>query len=148
MDAPSSPDSHVPFHSGVVLAGRYRIDAFLAEGGMGRVYRAHDLELDVPLALKTIRDEVASDPGALRRFKQEVLMARSVSHPNVCRIFDLGRDEPHGVSFLTMEFLAGETLSSRIASRGALEPSERLPLARQMAEALDAAHRAGILHRD
>ena len=133
---------------GAVLAGRYRIDAFLAAGGMGEVYRAHDLELDVPIALKTIRREIASNPASLRLFKQEVLLARSVTHSNVCRIFELQRDDAIGVSFLTMEFLPGETLMSRIKKNGAFSTDDSFPLARQMADALDAAHRAGIVHRD
>jgi predicted ATPase/Tfp pilus assembly protein PilF len=136
------------FALGAVIAGRYRIEAFLAEGGMGQVYRAHDLDLDVPLALKTIHPGIASSADSLRRFKQEVLLARSVTHRNVCRIFDLQRDAATGVAFLTMEFLAGETLSSRIQRRGPLAAEVALPLIRQMADALDAAHRAGIVHRD
>jgi serine/threonine protein kinase/tetratricopeptide (TPR) repeat protein len=131
-----------------VLAGRYRIDWFAARGGMGEVYRAVDIELGVPLALKTIRPEVASDPSFLRRFKQEVLLARSVSHPNVCRIYDLGRDETTGVTFLTMEYLAGETLASRIRTRGPIAADDALPIVRQLTDALEAAHRAGIIHRD
>lgn len=133
---------------GTMIAGRYRIEAYLAAGGMGQVYRAYDVELGVPLALKTIRPEIAADPASLRRFKQEVLLARSVTHPNVCRIFDLQRDDATGASFLTMEFLAGETLASRISREGAFAPAETLPLVRQLADALDAAHRAGIVHRD
>jgi len=133
---------------GTIIAGRYRIEAYLAEGGMGQVYRAHDVALDVPLALKMIRPEIAANPVSLRRFKQEVLLARSVSHPNVCRIFDLGRDDAADVSFLTMEYLPGETLADRLAEEGALDPTVSLPLIRQMAEALDSAHRAGVVHRD
>lgn len=133
---------------GTSIAQRYRVEAFLAEGGMGQVYKVHDLDLDVCLALKTIRPEVSGQPMALRRFKQEVLLARSVTHTNVCRIFDLGRDELHDMSFLTMEFLPGETLSSYIARQGALDADETLSLVRQMAGALDTAHRAGIVHRD
>ena len=136
------------FADGAVVASRYRIDAYLDQGGMGQVYRAHDLDLDVPLALKTIQPEIASDPAALRRFKQEILLARSVSHPNVCRIFDLWRDDASGVSFLTMELLAGHTLASRIRNSGAIPTDVALPLVRQMANALDAAHRAGVVHRD
>ncbi|MEZ4654925.1 MAG: serine/threonine-protein kinase [Candidatus Eisenbacteria bacterium] len=133
---------------GAVVAGRYRIDAYLDEGGMGQVYRAHDLDLDVPLALKTIHPRIAADPISLRRFKQEILLARSVSHPNVCRIFDLWHDESRGVSFLTMELLAGQTLAARIKTEGALSPEAALPIVQQMAHALDAAHRAGVIHRD
>ena len=143
-----TPAATKTFAPGNLVARRFRIDAYLAEGGMGQVYRAQDLELDVPLALKTIHPEIASNAASLRLFKQEVLLARSISHPNVCRIFDLWRDEASGVSFLTMEFLAGETLAAQIKAKGAFATEDSLPLARQMAEALDAAHRAGIVHRD
>lgn len=136
------------FATGHVIARRFRIDAYLAEGGMGQVYRAHDIEFDVPLALKTIHPRLAANASFLRLFKQEVLLARSISHPNVCRIFDLWHDEVSGTWFLTMEFLAGETLSQEIVSRGSFPAGDSLPLVRQMAEALDAAHRAGIVHRD
>lgn len=115
------------FYPGAILAGRYRIEKYLAAGGMGRVYGARDLMLDVPLALKTIRPGIASDPASLRRFKQEVLLARSVTHPNVCRIFDIGADATTGVTFLTMEFLPGETLAARIKTNGALPTAACLP---------------------
>ena len=132
-----------------VLAGRYEIESYIASGGMGQVYRAHDFDLGVSLALKTIRPDVSSDPASLRAFKREVLLARSVTHPNVCRIFDLGHDQATGLSFLTMEFLPGENpgRSNRNQRRHGL-PAKSLPLIRQMASALDAAHRAGIVHRD
>ncbi len=138
------------FAPGQVLGNRYRIMKLLGRGGMGEVYRADDLDLGVPVALKTIRPEIASDPAVLRRFKQEVLLARSVTHPNVCRIYDLGRhhDAARDVTFLTMEFLPGETLSARIQSRGRLSRAEASLIARQLADALDAAHQAGIVHRD
>jgi hypothetical protein len=130
------------------LVGRYTIESFVASGGMGEVYRATDQALGISVALKTIRPRIASDPAALRRFKQEVLLARSVSHPNVCRIYDLGLDEGRDILFITMEYLAGKTLSERIHSGGAMLAADALPLLRQLADALDAAHRAGIIHRD
>ncbi len=133
---------------GDLVAGRYRIEAFIARGGMGEVFRAHDVELGVTVALKTIRADLAHDPAELRRCKQEVLLARSISHPNVCRIFDLGRDEPRGLSFLTMEFLEGETVAARVRREGPLSEEERTHILRQMADGLDSAHRAGIVHRD
>lgn len=144
----SHEDGSVRLASGELLSGRYRIERFIAEGGMGQVYRATDLELGVPIALKAIRAELASNPAALRRFKQEVLLARSVSHPNVCRIFDIGRDESRAISYLTMEYLEGETLSARIHQQGPVPARDALPLVRQLAEGLDSAHRAGIIHRD
>ena len=130
------------------LGERYRIESFVARGGMGEVYRAIDLDLGVPVALKTIRQDIAADSHSLRRFKQEVLLARSVTHPNVCRIYDLGRDDVRAISFLTMEYLDGVTLFSRIRSHGRLPTTEILPLLEQLVEALDAAHRAGVVHRD
>lgn len=150
LPQPESARGETAFALGEIVADRYRVTRFLARGGMGEVYRADDLELGVPVALKTIRSEIASDAASLHRFKQEVLLARSVTHPNVCRIFDIGRhrDAARDMVFLTMEFLEGESLSARVRERGRLSPEESLPIVRQLAEALDAAHRAGIVHRD
>jgi serine/threonine protein kinase/tetratricopeptide (TPR) repeat protein/TolB-like protein len=138
-----------------VVAGRYRVLRFLAQGGMGEVYEAEDQELRERVALKTINAMVAGDAGAVDRFKREISLARKVTHPNVCRIFDLGqhrdagrrRDDGFVVTFLTMELLAGETLSTRLR-RGRLAVGDAFPLARQVASALDAAHRAHVVHRD
>lgn len=150
IDALERSEPQPAFHPGDLLADRYRIERFLARGGMGEVYCAHDLELGVPVALKTIRPEIATDPAALRGFKREVLTARSVTHANVCRIFDLGhhRDDARSASFLTMEFLPGDTLASRIRKEGRLSGEDALPILQQLADGLDAAHRAGIVHRD
>ena len=146
------------FADGETLAGRYRIVRFLAQGGMGEVYEAEDLELRQNVALKTISAQAGDvDPGAVERFKREIALARSVTHPNVCRIFDLGRHRaatPEGalpvpaVTFLTMELLEGETLSQCLRRRGRLSTREALPLITQMADALGAAHKAQIVHRD
>lgn len=135
--------------AGELLASRYRIRRFIAKGGMGEVYEALDLELEVPVALKTVRRDVAAGPETLRLFKREALLGRSVTHPNVCRIYDVGRhvDPGRNLTFLTMELLEGETLRQRI-SRGPLDPGRALPLVRQLAEGLEAAHEAGIVHRD
>lgn len=136
---------------GRVLARRYRITRFIASGGMGEVYEAEDLHLGVRVALKTIRAEGWVDPGAGERFKREVLLARQVTHPNVCRIFDLGVHEEANrppLTFLTMELLEGETLAERVARRQRLSVDEALPLVEQMAEGLQAAHDAGVVHRD
>ncbi len=136
-----------------VLAGRYRIVRFLAKGGMGEVYEAEDLELRERVALKTISAHVARQ-DAIDRFKREIHLARKVTHPNVCRIFDLGQHTSAGgaahssVFFLTMELLAGETLAARIRRQGRLSTDAALPIVAQLAQALDAAHRAGIVHRD
>lgn len=134
----------------LLAEGRYRIVRFLGEGGMGSVYEALDLELGISLALKTLRAETTA-PLALERFKREIHVARQVSHPNVCRLYDLGRHRsPDGqdLVFLTMQLLDGETLRERVARDGAFSPAEAWPLVRDMAAALDAAHQAGIVHRD
>jgi tetratricopeptide (TPR) repeat protein len=120
---------------------------------MGEVYAAEDLELHETVALKTLRPEIAADSRNLRRLKQEIQLSRKVAHPHVCRVYDLARDPVTGppedaTYFLTMQLLRGETLEARIRRAGRLEPTEALPLVDQMAAALDAAHTAGIIHRD
>jgi len=134
----------------VLAEGRYQIVRFLGEGGMGSVYEAIDLELDIRLALKTLRPE-STTPLALERFKREIHVARQVTHPNVCRLYDLGRHRsPEGqlLVFLTMQYLEGETLRERVNREGRLSTDEAYPLVRDMAAALEAAHQAGIVHRD
>lgn len=139
------------FSPGDVLAERYRVLRFLAEGGMGEVYEVQDQELGGRLAAKTVRAEVAADPTALERFRREIQLARRVTHPNVCRMFDVAYHRPDptaaGTIFLTMELLLGPTLAERIAA-GPMSPEAALPIIRQIAAALDAAHEAGIVHRD
>jgi tetratricopeptide (TPR) repeat protein len=152
--SPGAPSESCPprLGPGSLLAGRFRIVRFVAEGGMGEVYEAEDLELREQVALKTIRQDLASDPRLLERFKTEIHLARKVTHPNVCRIFDVFRHPSQGATgetlFLTMELLRGETLAEHLKRKGRLGLSEALPLVRQMAEALGAAHRAGVVHRD
>ncbi len=140
------------FGAGDVLAARYVVHAFLAQGGMGEVYEVEDRVLRERVALKTVRPEVARDDSAIERFKREIQLARKVTHPNVCRIFDLGQHLPEGgrqeVLFLTMELLPGETLAARLKRGGALAPEEALPIARQVLGGLAAAHEKGIVHRD
>jgi tetratricopeptide (TPR) repeat protein len=138
------------FSPGDEIAGRYRIIRFIANGGMGEVYEAQDRELSERVALKTVRPDLARDERALERFRREIQLSRRVTHPNVCRIFDLFHHASGAadVTFLTMELLAGETLAEKILRDGPLGTAAALPLARQMAAALDAAHRAGIVHRD
>lgn len=129
-----------------VLADRFRIVRFIARGGMGEVYEAEDRVLKERVALKTIRPDVAGDERTMERFLREVHLARSVTHPNVSRTFDVFHHE--GFAFLTMELLSGETLSERLSRRGRMKPEEAMPLVEQMAAALSAAHEAGIIHRD
>lgn len=136
-------------HPGQILAGRYRIVRPIGAGGMGEVYEAEDLDLGARVAVKTTR---LDDEDSLSRFKHEIHLARTVTHPNVCRIFDLHRhhDVEMGtvVTFLTMELVEGETLSVYLARRGALTAAEALPIAEQIALALSAAHQKHVVHRD
>ena len=141
------------FAPGQLVSGRYRIVRFLGRGGMGEVYEAEDLELKEHVALKTLLPAIASDGRMIARFKREIQLSRKVSHPNVCRVFDLARhpadgSDPNTTVFLTMEFLPGETLSARLHREGRLSAEEALPILSQTAEALDAAHKAGVIHRD
>ncbi len=136
---------------GEVLAGRFEIVRFLNRGGMGEVYEAWDRELKDHIALKTIRPEIASSPAVLERFKQEVKRARGISHPNVCRVYDLfNHVEAPGqmVWFLTMELLRGQSLAEWLRSHGSMKPEQALELVKQMASGLAAAHELGIVHRD
>lgn len=139
------------FQEGEIAGNRFRILQFLGEGGMGEVYRAEDLELGRPVALKTLRPALAADERLVRQLKQETYTAQRVTHRNVCRIFDLFRHDAGGgqtVIFIAMELLQGETLAQRIRRRGRIPIREALPIAEQIAHALDAAHDAGIIHRD
>jgi serine/threonine-protein kinase len=133
-----------------LVAGRFRIIRYIAEGGMGTVYEAEDLQLRDHVALKAIRPDIACDPTAGERFRREILLGKKVTHPNVCRIHDLGIHVTQNgteVLFLTMQFLRGETLSSRI-KRGPIPQTEALPLIEDMADALTTAHQAEVIHRD
>jgi tetratricopeptide (TPR) repeat protein/TolB-like protein len=149
--APSSLRPQV-FAAGEIVAGRYRIVRFLAQGGMGEVYEVEDLELHEPVALKTVRPDAGADSLAVERFRREIQLARKVTHPNVCRIFDVSHHRPPGagqpIIFLTMELLAGVTLAERLRRGGPLAAPEALPIARQICAALAAAHQVGIVHRD
>lgn len=153
----SSPDAKPPpltFAPGELIAGRFKVLRFIGHGGMGEVYEATDLWLNVRVALKTIRPKIASDPDTMARFKQEIELARRVAHPNVCRMHDLERHRPAEdsgkpeVVFLTMELLEGQTLAERLSREGKMTPPEALTLISQMAEGLAAAHKAGVLHCD
>jgi tetratricopeptide (TPR) repeat protein len=134
-----------------LLAGRFRVVRLIGQGGMGAVYEAEDLELGGHVALKTVRPETAADIRTIERFKQEIYLARKVTHPNVCRLFDLFHHRSAAsdveMTFVTMEFLRGETLAERLR-RGRIASHELLPLITQMAEGLQAAHQVGIVHRD
>ena len=140
------------FTPGELVAERFRIVRFIAEGGMGQVYEAEDLVLGEAVALKFLSQHRAGNAQSMERFRREIQLARKVTHPNVCRTFDVflhdpGDGEPH-LQFVTLELLRGETLEEYLRRRGQLQEKEALPLVRQMANALAAAHDAGIIHRD
>lgn len=146
MPSPAPVSHTATFSVNEIIADRFRIVRLLGRGGMGEVYEAEDLELREHVALKTVRPEIATDTHAIARFRQEIQLARKVTHRNVCRIFDLFR---HGdVTFLTMELLEGETLAQRLGREGRMDTAGALPIIRQMVAALAAAHAAGIVHRD
>jgi len=146
----TAPDAEVmprlDIGAGTHVAERYTIVRLIGHGGMGEVYEAEDESLQQRVALKTIRSERAADRRAVERFKKEALLARRVTHRNVCRVFDVGYHA--GEMFLTMELLTGETLAQRVRGGGRLEPAAALPLVEQMVAALAAAHHAGVVHRD
>ena len=134
------------FLPGALLADRYRVVALLGRGGMGEVYRADDLTLGQAVAMKFLPEEAASNPALLERFRGEVRIARKVSHPNVCRVYDVGEVEGH--TYLTMEYVDGEDLASLLRRIGRLPNDKAVDIARQLCAGLAAAHAKGVLHRD
>jgi tetratricopeptide (TPR) repeat protein len=152
LDAPTThegpPRTELPaggLPPGTVLAGRYRIRELLGVGGMGVVYRAHDLTLELDIALKVLHPKIAHDPTKLTFFRNEVRVARMVTHPNVCRLHDL-EEKPDGC-FITMEYVAGESLAARLEREG-MELPVMLRVLRDVASGLAAAHAVGVIHRD
>src|SRR5579871_4485976 len=134
------------FVPGQMIAERYRIVALAGRGGMGEVYRAEDLKLSQIVAIKFLPESISKDAAALARFHAEVRIARTVSHPNVCRMFDIG--DTDGITFLTMEYVDGEDLSSLVRRIGRLSTDKAAEIARQMCAGLAAAHDKGVIHRD
>jgi len=134
------------FTPGQILAERYRIVAMAGRGGMGEVFRAEDLTLGQIVAMKFLPERLSQDEAALSRFHAEVRNARQVSHPNVCRVFDIG--EAEGTLFLTMEYVDGEDLASVVRRIGRLSPDKATEIARQICAGLAAAHERGVIHRD
>ncbi len=134
------------FGVGDVIAGRYRIIRQLGQGGMGTVYEAFDVELERAIALKSIRPDLAANPAALRRLKQETLLTRQIAHRNVVRIFDLGVAD--GLRFITMEFVDGTDLKSLLGTRGRFSPKDAIAVMKQVCEGLQAAHTEDVIHRD
>ncbi len=156
--SPSSREVQKPvagssFARGQILAGRFRIVRFVARGGMGEVYEAMDTELNERVALKTVRFEMTDNERVMERFKREIQAGRKVTHASVCRTFDVFRhtdpENPERETLIvSMEFLSGQTLSQRIHADGRLTPEVALPIVKQMAAGLQAAHLAGVVHRD
>ena len=153
-----TPDAHQSlvsdpkptFADGQIVAKRFRIKQYLARGGMGEVYEALDCELDSPVAVKSIRADLLND-RMLQQLRAEVQLAKQVTHPNICRVYDLFRHDSEGspsTLLISMELLKGETLAKRLQHGERLTTTEVLPIVSQIANALDAAHRASIIHRD
>jgi serine/threonine-protein kinase len=148
-DSPTipTPTAGALLGRGQVFADRYEVLGTLGKGGMGVVYRARDRQLDEVVALKLLRPEaLASDPTLLERFKQEIKLARRITHRNVLRTHDFG--ETSGVPYISMEYLEGVTLKDLVRSRGALPLGVGLSIAKQMCHGLGAAHEGGVVHRD
>jgi tetratricopeptide (TPR) repeat protein/predicted Ser/Thr protein kinase len=146
VDAGHPMYSGAPLRAGSLLGNRYEIITILGEGGMGAVYKARDRELDRLVAIKVIRPELAGRPEILQRFKQELILARKVTHRNVIRIFDLG--EAGGVKFITMEFIEGRDLKHLLTQSGKLPADRAVEIIQQVCLALEAAHTEGVVHRD
>jgi serine/threonine-protein kinase len=134
------------FIPGDVLADRYRIVGLLGRGGMGEVYRADDLKLKQPVALKFLPESLTANGAALARFYREVSVARQISHRHVCRVYDVAEFE--GQHFISMEFVRGEELSSLLKRIGRLPQAKAIDVARQLCAGLAAVHERGVLHRD
>jgi serine/threonine protein kinase/tetratricopeptide (TPR) repeat protein len=132
--------------TGSTFAGRYQIIEELGKGGMGRVYKALDKEVNAKVALKLIKPEIASDKKTIERFRNELRVARDIAHKNVCRMCDLGKEE--GAYYITMEYVSGEDLKSFIRRAGYLSPGKAISIANQVCDGLSEAHRLGVVHRD
>lgn len=143
---PSGVADQGRFLPGALLAERYRIVALIGKGGMGEVYRADDLILGQSVALKFLPEAASKNEELLMRFRNEVRLARRVSHANVCRVYDVG--EVEGQTFLSMEYVDGEDLASLLRRIGRVPPDKAVEIARQVCAGLAAAHREGVLHRD
>ena len=138
------------FQPGEIVAQRFKVIRLIGSGGMGEVYEAEDIDLGERIALKTLRMDRLQDPKAHHRLRREALLARKITHPNICRIFDILRHQSgdEEIAVLTMELLDGPTLAHHLAAQGKLTSDDADPIIRQMLAALDAAHRAGVIHRD
>jgi serine/threonine-protein kinase len=143
---PSRASGEGRFLPGTLLGGRYRVIGLVGRGGMGEVYQATDLKLEQLVALKFLPEAQTADPTALARFSNEVRIARQVSHPNVCRVYDLG--EVEGIQYIAMEYIDGENLASLLRRIGRVPADKALEMTRRLCAGLAAVHEKGILHRD
>ena len=125
--------------------GHYDVTALIGEGGMGQVYQATDTRLDRTVAIKVLPEHVAADPDRKQRFGREARTVAALNHPNICTLYDIGNQD--GIDFLVMEYLDGQTLAQRL-KKSALPLDQALTIAVEIADALDAAHRRGVIHRD
>jgi serine/threonine protein kinase/predicted Zn-dependent protease len=132
--------------TGSTFAGRYQIIEELGKGGMGKVYKAHDTEIKEKVALKLLKPEIAGDKKTIERFQNELRFARKISHRNVCRMYDLNKEE--GSYYITMEYVPGEDLKGMIRMMGQLGAGKSISIAKQVCEGLAEAHRLGVVHRD
>ena len=138
--------SRPSFEPGTSFGTRYRIESLLGQGGMGAVYKAYDIELERTVALKLVRPELAANAETMQRFKQELLLASTISHKNILRIYDLG--DVDGVKFISMAYVEGSDLAGLIEKTGRLPLDRALKFTTQFCAALEAAHREGVVHRD
>jgi len=132
--------------TGATFAGRYQIIEELGKGGMGKVYKVHDTEIKENVALKLLKPEIAADEKTIERFKNELKYARRIGHRNVCRMYDLNKEE--GTHYITMEYVPGEDLKRLIRKVGQLNAEKTISIAKQICEGLAEAHRLGVVHRD
>ena len=133
---------------GRVIAGRYRLIAPEGEGGMATVWRAMDEQLEREVAVKILRPQFGADPGFATRFRNEARAAGALSHPNVVQVYDFGTDAESGDQYIVMQLVEGQDLATVLKERGPLEVDEAVAIGAAVADALDAAHRHGLIHRD
>jgi len=132
--------------TGSTFAERYQIIEELGKGGMGKVYKVLDKEVNAKIALKLIRPEIAADKKTIERFRNELKIARDISHKNICRMYDLNKEE--GSYYITMEYVEGQDLKSLIRQTGQLAIPTTISIAKQVCEGLSEAHKLGTVHRD
>jgi serine/threonine protein kinase len=139
-------DPQAPTEGHKLIAGRYQILSTSGKGGMGEVYRVHDIKLQEDMALKLLRPEIANDPDIIQRFRNELKLARKITHISVCRVYDFHEEE--GTPFITMEYVEGDNLKSLIKRKGKFGEEEAIGIAIQITEDLAVAHDLGVIHRD